>query len=156
MLIREATPADISDIMALAQRSDTAAHWGSHEYNALFAPEAPRRLALVAEEMPHATLPGFAIVRCMNDEWELENIAVAPERQRQGIARRIMNELLARARQAKVAAMLLEVRESNAAARQLYAELGFIECGRRRGYYATPPGDALLLRRELQICDIIP
>jgi hypothetical protein len=41
-------------------------------------------------------------------------------------------------------AILLEVRESNLAARGLYEKQGFREVGRRRGYYADPVEDAIL------------
>jgi ribosomal-protein-alanine N-acetyltransferase len=42
--------------------------------------------------------------------------------------------------------VLLEVRESNQAARRLYEREGFIEVGRRAGYYHRPPEAALLFR----------
>jgi ribosomal-protein-alanine N-acetyltransferase len=44
--------------------------------------------------------------------------------------------------------MFLEVRESNSAARALYASRGFLAVGRRRGYYRSPVEDALVLRRD--------
>jgi ribosomal-protein-alanine N-acetyltransferase len=50
-----------------------------------------------------------------------------------------------------VHAVFLEVRESNAAARALYARFGFREGGRRRGYYRKPVEDALVL-----VCDLPP
>jgi ribosomal-protein-alanine N-acetyltransferase len=46
--------------------------------------------------------------------------------------------------------MYLEVRESNDAARRLYASRGFLEIGRRRGYYRRPAEDAIVLRLELK------
>ncbi len=45
--------------------------------------------------------------------------------------------------------MHLDVRESNAAARALYARFGFAEVGRRRAYYREPVEDALVLRCDL-------
>jgi ribosomal-protein-alanine N-acetyltransferase len=44
------------------------------------------------------------------------------------------------------------VDEGNAAARQLYRRAGFMEAGRREGYYAAADGKratALVLRRDL-------
>jgi ribosomal-protein-alanine N-acetyltransferase len=46
--------------------------------------------------------------------------------------------------------MYLEVRESNTAARRLYASRGFEEMGRRRGYYKRPAEDAIVLRLEMK------
>jgi len=42
----------------------------------------------------------------------------------------------------------LEVRESNAPARALYAAHGFKEVGRRKQYYRRPVEDAIVLRRD--------
>jgi ribosomal protein S18 acetylase RimI-like enzyme len=42
----------------------------------------------------------------------------------------------------------LEVRESNAPARALYAAHGFTEVGRRKGYYRRPVEDAIVLRLD--------
>ena len=55
----------------------------------------------------------------------------------------LMEELVG----ANSGAILLEVRESNAAARGLYARFGFREVGRRSAYYHRPVEDALVLRR---------
>ena len=44
------------------------------------------------------------------------------------------------------AAVFLEVRESNRAARALYEKWAFLESGRRRGYYKDPEEDAILYR----------
>src|SRR5581483_1751335 len=77
MLIRTAVPDDIPQIMSLAQQSKTAAHWKTREYDALFAPEAPKRVALVACDEGKA-VAGFIIARCGAEEWEIENVLVAP------------------------------------------------------------------------------
>ena len=43
---------------------------------------------------------------------------------------------------------LLEVRESNQPAIELYRSLGFVAVGTRRNYYSQPQEDALVLRKE--------
>jgi [ribosomal protein S18]-alanine N-acetyltransferase len=149
MLIRAAVPEDIPQIMALAQRSDTAAHWSAREYDALFAPDTPRRIALVAAHSQDK-IAGFLVARCAPAEWEIENVVVEVVLRRQGIAQSLIEELLQEARHRGVAAILLEVRESNAAARALYRKMGFHEEGRRPRYYARPEEDALLLRLLLK------
>jgi len=53
-----------------------------------------------------------------------------------------------------VAAVYLEVRDSNARARGLYRSRGFEEVGRRRGYYQHPVEDAIVLRRTLKQVDV--
>src|SRR5579862_4825465 len=143
--IRPATPADIPQMLELAQQADTAAHWAAREYDALFAPEAPKRIALIATN-PSETARGFVIARCELDEWEIENVVVASSQRRQGIASQLIAELIRLAGQARATSVLLEVRESNAAARGLYGQLGFMQFARRPGYYRSPAEDALLLK----------
>jgi ribosomal-protein-alanine N-acetyltransferase len=49
--------------------------------------------------------------------------------------------------------IFLEVDEGNAAAVGLYRSLGFVEVGRRKGYYSSgegPGGTALVLRLQLR------
>jgi [ribosomal protein S18]-alanine N-acetyltransferase len=144
VLIRSATPQDISAIRALEEPVATAAHWHLREYDALFAPEAPRRVALVAEEEDQQ-ICGFIVARCGLEEWEIENVVVAIAYRRRGIGRELVR-MVVRLAGATAAAVLLEVRESNTPARQLYEKLGFVEIGRRTAYYHDPVEDALLLR----------
>ncbi len=149
MLIRRATPADIPHMRSLEQQADTAAHWAAREYDALFAPEAPKRLALIAGEGDD--VGGFLIARCGLDEWELENVVVALDRRRGGIGGQLVAELLHQAVTAAATSVLLEVRESNQPARQLYKKIGFLEAGRRPNYYENPAEDALLLEYSVSI-----
>ena len=144
MLIRPANPADISAMRALAEQSATAAHWGEREYAAVFAPEAPPRIALVATE--DVEIFGFAIARCAPEEWEIENVVVSPQRRRRGVGSELVRQILRVVHQSGASSVLLEVRDSNTAARQMYERLGFAEAGRRPGYYRDPTEDALLLR----------
>lgn len=147
MLIRHASPEDLPQIRALEQQTDSAAHWSQREYNALFAAEFPKRVALViADDAPPSQIHGFVIARCGPDEWEIENVAVAGDQRRRGLASVLLRKLLQEAHQAGVSSLLLEVREGNIAARKLYDKLGFIEIGRRKNYYQGPPEDALLLK----------
>ncbi len=152
MFIRNATPEDIAVIRKLERDSETAAHWGEREYDALFAPESPRRVLLVAtDEEKNSMVCGFAIARCADDEWEIENVVVEGERRRQGVGSALISELVREARRSGAAAVLLEVRESNAPARLLYEKAGFNYAGRRTGYYRDPPEDALLLKISISI-----
>lgn len=144
MLLRPATPADVPAIRALEQGAETAAHWSTRDYDALFAPDAPKRLALVTED--HGQLCAFIVANCATDDWEIENVVVDRAHRRRGIASELVRQIVQRAQAAHATSVLLEVRESNLAARQLYSKLGFSEIGRRAAYYKNPPEDALLLR----------
>ena len=104
---------------------------------------------LVAES--GGRIAGFLAYRPTGEgEWEILNLAVAPEARRTGVATALAQEMLARSKER----FFLEVRLSNTAARQLYEKLGFSQVGLRRGYYQFPPGrrychgDSIVLRSQ--------
>jgi [ribosomal protein S18]-alanine N-acetyltransferase len=82
-------------------------------------------------------------------DWELENIAIAPQERRKGLGKYLLEALLAAARRSNSVGVFLEVRESNTAARSFYQKAGFEQTGRRRSYYANPVEDAVLYRLTL-------
>jgi ribosomal-protein-alanine N-acetyltransferase len=92
---------------------------------------------------------GYVVALVVGSESEIADLAVAPEARRLGIGRALLNEAIAALAAAAVRTVYLEVRESNQAARTLYASAGFAPVGRRRGYYRSPVEDALVLRREI-------
>jgi ribosomal-protein-alanine N-acetyltransferase len=75
-------------------------------------------------------------------------VGVLPERRRRGFARALLRAVFAEAERRGGASVVLEVADDNAAARLLYAGLGFRPVGRRPRYYnrATGAADALILR----------
>ncbi len=152
MLIRQATPDDLPAIRNLEKQAETAAHWAEREYDALFAPEAPRRIALVATGQADThRVHGFVIARCASEDWEIENVVVAADRRRSGVASALIRELLQMAHKQAATSVLLEVRESNLAARQLYERLGFSAIARRAAYYREPSEDSLVLRISIAV-----
>ena len=94
----------------------------------------------------------FALGRVAADEAELILIATDPRHRRQGQATECMEAFEARAKALGATRAFLEVAESNAPARTLYARCGYAEIGRRKGYYARNDGtreDAILLAHDL-------
>ena len=90
---------------------------------------------------------GYAILMPLPEEAELLNIGVAAGRQRKGLGRAMLREMLETARKKNMRRVFLEVRTSNAAAIALYRSVGFVEIGVRRGYYQNDNGseDALVM-----------
>jgi ribosomal-protein-alanine N-acetyltransferase len=82
-----------------------------------------------------ATLVGYYVAMAGVDELHLLNLTVAPAQQRRGHSRTLLDALERRCREKELATLWLEVRASNARARQVYARRGFAEVGLRRGYY---------------------
>ncbi len=79
------------------------------------------------------------------DEGQITNIAVHPDHRRQGLGSAIVRSLLRHAKDARLDSVSLEVRASNTAAINLYKEAGFVEMGRRKGFYQKPTEDALVM-----------
>ena len=92
---------------------------------------------------------GYLIAWFVLDEGEIANLAVIPAARRRGVARALLEAIIAEARDARIARLFLEVRESNAAARALYASRGFTPVARRPRYYRKPVEDAIVLRLEV-------
>lgn len=94
-------------------------------------------------EYINGELAGFLSIQNLVGELEITNIAVQKSYQRQGIARRLMEQL-----DERLETVFLEVRESNLPAQTLYQKYGFEIVGRRKQYYHSPIEDAILMRRE--------
>lgn len=157
MYIRRATPVDLSRIRGLETQAPTAAHWNAPQYEALFLAGGAERIVLVAvDEEGDQGIVGFLIARCLPEEWEIENVVVEENARQSGIGLSLVKRLEQEALAAGVGSILLEVRESNAAARRLYEKIGFTSERRRNNYYQSPAEDAVLYRLLLQSCDKIP
>ena len=79
------------------------------------------------------------------DEGQITNIAVHPDHRRKGLGAAIVRALLRHAKDARLESVSLEVRVSNTAAIKLYEQAGFVEAGRRKGFYQKPTEDALVM-----------
>lgn len=80
---------------------------------------------------------------------DLLTIATAARARRRGLARLMLDHLIAQARGTGCGAVLLEVRASNEPAQALYLARGFEPIGRRRRYYSAPTEDAVVMRLAL-------
>ncbi len=92
---------------------------------------------------------GYVVARHVADEGEILNLGVEGARRGRGIGRALVSAVLHVLRARGATAVYLEVRQSNAAARHLYARLGFQAVGRRKGYYRRPSEDAIVLRAAI-------
>lgn len=136
--------ADPAALAALHERCFTHPRpWTADEFAALLAD--PACIVIAAQH-------GLACARIVLDEAEILTICVAPESQNQGAGKRLLEALhdALQARGAKT--IFLEVAETNAAARRLYAASGYDNAGIRRNYYSSGGNStvhALVLRRAL-------
>jgi [ribosomal protein S18]-alanine N-acetyltransferase len=96
-------------------------------------------------------LVGYGVLSSAAGEAHLLNLCVAENFRCRGLGRRVLQELLRRARDAGARVVFLEARPSNTGALRLYHALGFVQIGMRRGYYQAVDGreDAIVLRLSL-------
>jgi ribosomal-protein-alanine N-acetyltransferase len=95
---------------------------------------------------------GFVMSRMAADEAEILSIAVEPPYRARAVAGALLRYHLGRLVALGVRTVFLEVDENNAPALRLYRRSGFVEVGRREGYYPSDsgrPAAALVLRRNL-------
>ncbi len=144
-----ASPERVEEIAALHARLFNPP-WDEQSISELI--EHPAAAALIAQARDPTEMAGFVIGQLAADEAEILSIGVAPEWQRKGIARTMVEGLVRAAKRAEVNRLFLEVAEDNEAALGLYKALDFSAVGRRKGYYARPGGthvDAVILALSL-------
>lgn len=90
-------------------------------------------------------LAGYVSFTFIPDEIEIQNVAVAPDLRRKGIADAIMYALGKYAADNFAAKISLEVRVSNIAAISLYQKHGFFGTDVRKSFYRHPTEDACVM-----------
>lgn len=147
-------PAVSTDIPAIADIHAEEFHppWSEAEFESMLS--EPAITTLVAREVGRKARPaGFVLVRKAADESEILTIATAFAHRRQGVGWALMDAALRAMHHERIAAMFLEVDETNHAAIALYRRLGFFKVGGRPDYYLTADGSrhsALVMRRDLR------
>jgi ribosomal-protein-alanine N-acetyltransferase len=97
------------------------------------------------------TPAGHGVLSVRRTEASLLNLCVHPAFRGRGLGRPLLAHFIERARLRGASGVRLLVRAGNREALRLYGAAGFLEAGRRRGYYPAPSGreDALVLRLHL-------
>ena len=146
--LREMNTADMAAIVALEQELFPEDAWTPEMFAGEFAQPPSRRLYLVAED--GNALIGYAgMMFASGSQADVVTLAVNPARWGQGIGTALLTALVDEAEKRGYKEVLLEVREDNPRARQLYLRHGFAEIGIRRGYYQPSGVDAVVMRKAL-------
>ncbi|MFQ5548135.1 MAG: ribosomal protein S18-alanine N-acetyltransferase [Woeseia sp.] len=100
-------------------------------------------------------IAGYGILSVAAGEAHILNLCVDPMYRELGYGDRLLNEILERARHAKVKEVFLEVRPSNSSALALYRKKGFRQIANRPAYYQATKGreDAAVLAKTLKSDD---
>jgi ribosomal-protein-alanine acetyltransferase len=157
LIIRCITPADCDAIAALEARLFVTAL------------DQPRLMVLQAnpvfcgfvdlvpdKDQPQSTsaddlasyLGGYLLAMIIGDEAEILSIGVTPDRQRQGVGKRLLQHFFDHGASRNMAKAVLEVAKDNLPARGLYRDFGFAEFGRRKDYYkqGNQKTDAIMMK----------
>ncbi len=134
--------ADLPQVIAIERRAFTTP-WSL----AMFVLELskPSGICLAAVDSGTGRLTGYLVLSRYDTVWHLMNIAVDPSRRRRGIARALLEEMIARGGAEKQ--YTLEVRTSNGGAIAMYQRFGFQAAGTRPSYYRDTGEDAVIMWR---------
>lgn len=141
--IRLSKEEDIQNIILLDQ-SDNVDPLGESLIRESLQPKSPRqqenqfslsRLCWVIEESNSNSLCGFLIATQQADVSELELLLVAHNSRRKGLASQLILTWYSYLQEHSITLAMLEVRESNQYAIELYKKFGFVSVGRRKNYY---------------------
>lgn len=151
LIVRNAVAGDVGHLIRITRECGLE-HWSPEAYLQEIA-SAQGFVAIVAP--PGGSPAGFIAARVVPGsvdgtlDAEIFNIAVLPSFRGQGTAGRLLDSFRYFCRSLNVRHIWLEVRESNAPAIAFYIKHQFEKAGLRRGFYARPAEDAVLMRLEL-------
>lgn len=107
----------------------------------------------VLENNEDNTIMGFCLLNNSLDEAHVLNVAVRPDCQGRGYGLKLMNHLIATAKNINAKKIYLEVRVSNKIAQNMYKKLNFHKIGERKDYYPVKSTgkreDAIILSLDI-------
>ena len=143
MTLREMTVEDLPQLEILEKECFPADPWPKEGFLGYLMKDYA--LFLVVEEKRQ--LLGYCGMLLIQDEGDIINIAVHPQRRREGIGHFMLDGMLRISSEMGVKAIHLEVRQGNGTARRLYERMGFVQDGLRKDYYSNPKENAILMTR---------
>ncbi|WP_263379539.1 GNAT family N-acetyltransferase [Granulicella paludicola] len=146
-MIRVGEAEDVAGILRVERGCEEAPQWGERVWSGLLTEGGELRCVMVAKS--ELGVVGFVVIGGVAGVAEIESVAVEVEARGQGIGKSLCLAAMRWAEERGAVAMELEVRASNVMARRMYAGLGFVEQGMRKGYYAGPVEDAVLMAAVL-------
>ena len=136
--VRRLAYGDLPAVISIERRSFPAP-WSL----AMFVLELSKPSGICLAAIDDGELLGYLVCSRYDQVWHLMNVAVAPERRRRGVARRLISRLVEEG--GDRLPFTLEVRVSNRGAITMYKGLGFRSAGVRPRYYQDNGEDALIM-----------
>lgn len=136
-MIRAASSSDVIELKKILDNTHT--DWSSTILADCFSSDY---FVWIIGDLNHAM--GFVVVKNNINFWEIFQIVIDEQYQRQGLASQLLKFIIAQAQQKQIQKIELEVRASNFSAITLYEKAGFIRVGIRKKYYSNGE-DAVLM-----------
>lgn len=143
--LKKITKNDLDMVMEIEEVSYPNHHWSKKS----FENELDNKLATYKCFMTtNGIMTGFYGFWQILEEAHITTIATHPDFRRQGIALRLMTDLVEECYKKMIKYITLEVRASNVPAISLYEKFGFSTIGTRKKYYQDNNEDALIMFTE--------
>lgn len=144
VIIRPMATSDLDEVLAIELISYPVPWNREHFLQEIHSP-----LSFPSVAVADGPVVGYLCLMSLFEEAQIMNIAVAPQQRGRGIGRLLMEQAVVTAREKGAEMLVLEVRESNAAAIALYEAFGFVRYFVRKGYYEGKE-DALMMEKMLK------
>ena len=152
LYIRKMTLEDIPIIVKLDQISFSLP-WPERSFRFELT-DNPASRCWVAEV--DGRIVGMIVGWLLVDEMHIATIATHPDYRRQGVGSKLLLHILLKSIAEGAQSSFLEVRESNAAAQEMYLKFGYEKMGRRKRYYRDNDEDAILMSLKVLSRDRLP
>lgn len=136
-----ALPEDLEAIYTI-EKNSFSVPWSKESLEKELKNEMATYLIAVEEDK----LIGYVGMWEVMGEGQITNIAIDRAYRGRGIGKRLLLDFIKNAKEKGLQMLILEVRQSNIIAQNLYQSVGFKEIACRKGYYNQPKEDALILQ----------
>lgn len=142
---RTMTLQDVPDVLIIEHESFTLP-WSEEAFrNEMTLNQFARYLIMEYDGKPI----GYSGMWTIVDEAHITNIAVRTAYRGRHLGELLLRKMMVWAARLGMERMTLEVRATNRVAQSLYAKLGFLPAGVRKGYYSDNHEDAIIMWCEL-------
>ena len=141
VILRKMTLDDVEQVVAI-DRISFSLPWPTSSFHYELT-DNPASRCWVAES--DGRVAAMLVAWFIVDEIHIATIATHPDFRKQGIGEKLLSFTLKSAKDEGAVSSFLEVRESNDAAIMMYRKFGYVESGRREGYYKDNGEDAILM-----------
>ena len=147
--IRMATLENL-DVLVVLEEASFSVPWSKKSFEAELRGNQFSRILMIthSEDGLEVQAIGYICVWMVFEEIRFLNLAIHPEFRRRGLATRLIREAIRLGREEGCCRGMLEVRESNHAAKKLYESFHFQAYATRKSYYTNPTEDAILMTLE--------